>query len=91
MEPIPDEWVYKLFECMQGFYGERWTRQFKNSYHRDIIWLMWKNGLVGLNYDQIKNALISYKEEAKAPFGRPPSVVRFYHRASDIRPSAQWR
>jgi hypothetical protein len=78
MESIPMEWIDKLFNCMEQFYGKRWSQLFNKlnpeTYHK----IMWKNGLVGLNYEQIKNALLLCKRSALHPWTSPPHVMEFW-------------
>ncbi len=88
MEPILDEWIDRLFGCMDEFYGERWSKTFKNDSHKDFHKTIWKNGLSGLKYDQIKRTLYYYRGQAKKESSFPPLVTEFYHYASDVPPSA---
>ena len=81
MEPIPMEWVEKLFSCMEMFYGERWTDSFDKAYSEDIAKAIWKSGLCGLTYEQIKFQLQRLKVQSKDPFARPPLVTEFYRYA----------
>lgn len=89
MEPIPDEWIDRLFGCMHEFYGDRWTKLYKNAYQISLYKTIWKNGLHGLSYDQIKGALRYYRRLSH--YNKqflPPLVTEFYHYASDVLPSA---
>lgn len=88
MQPIPDDWIERLFGLMEEFYGVRWTRQFKTSHSVSLFKTIWKSGLHGLNYDQIKGALYHYRRESKKISSLPPIVTEFYQYASDVLPSA---
>jgi hypothetical protein len=81
MEPIPMEWVDKLFNCMTSFYGERWTRNFSKINSEDIQKVIWKNGLIGLTYEDIKNTLILCKRSALDQHVNPPHVMEFFQYA----------
>ncbi len=78
MNEIPMEWVDKLFNCMAEFYGERWTRYFDKPHLESFYKTMWKNGLVGLDYNQIKNALVLCKRSALDARNKPPHVMEFF-------------
>lgn len=88
MEPIPDEWIERLFGCMSEFYGHRWNELYKTDYQRSLYKCIWKNGLHGLDYHQIKRALQFFRRHAQRESCLPPLVTEFYHYASDVRPSA---
>jgi hypothetical protein len=81
MNPIPDEWIDKLFTCMQEFYGNRWESVFIRKNDQKFYKTMWKNGLAGLEYDQIKDALRLYKQYAKDEHAKAPRVTDFYQTA----------
>lgn len=81
IEPIPMEWVDNLFVCMEQFYGERWLRYYDHPYKKDAYKTMWKNGLHGLTYDQIKRQLKRYKKVAENKKELPPIVTEFYRYA----------
>lgn len=78
MEAIPQEWVDKLFVCMEEFYGDRWKQSFNKPHMESTYKMMWKNGLCGLNYDQIKYQLQRCKRHSKDSFARPPLVTEFF-------------
>jgi len=82
MKGIPQEWIDRLFDCMALFYGKRWTSQFQNAYHKELHKTIWKSGLIGLNYDQIKKELYYRRKEALKTSIFPPRVVEFYDHAS---------
>ena len=81
MEPIPTEWVDKLFNCMGEFYGNRWHQKFKKPNEQEMDKTVWKNGLVGLTYDEIKAALVLCKKSARDPREKPPHVMEFFRYA----------
>jgi hypothetical protein len=78
IEPIPQDWVDKLFNCMSEFYGERWTASFNKPHMESFYKTMWRNGLTGLTYDQIKYQLQRCKRHAMNPTVQPPIVTEFY-------------
>lgn len=81
MEKIPDEWIDKLFTCMHEFYGDRWVRYVYDPKIEASLKLMWKNGLYGLTYDQIKAALKLCKRQAEDLTAIPPHVMEFFRYA----------
>jgi hypothetical protein len=78
MDAIPNEWIDKLFVCMHQFYGDRWDKQFDKKNLDKFYKTMWKNGLHGLNYDQIKEQLKKCKKHSEHPTTIPPIVTEFY-------------
>jgi hypothetical protein len=78
---IPDEWIDKLFNCMTMFYGERWNKVLGEpsiaAHQRKI----WKNGLRGLSYDEIKAALVLCKEHGAYKMALPPNLMEFWRYA----------
>lgn len=81
MEAIPEEWIDKLFICMEEFYGERWAKWLESNYALEMYKTIWKNGLCGLNYEQIKKQLQRCKRYAKDPKTLPPHVMEFFREA----------
>lgn len=69
------EWVEKLFNCMEMFYGERWKSK------SDLAKTVWQSALQGLSYDEIRNALVIYKRESRNKRYQPPDVFQFFKRA----------
>lgn len=78
MNPIPEEWIDKLFLCMTQFFGDRWYDQFKRKNDEKFYKEIWKNGLCGLSYDEIKNTLLKYKKFAENGNCIPPYVTEFF-------------
>lgn len=79
MKEIPTEWIDKLFNCMEQFYGDRWKCQFnKRTSPENMYKAQWKSGMIGLSYDEIKNALLLCKRSAETSSSFPPHVVEFY-------------
>lgn len=76
-------WIDKLFTCMEQFYGERWTKQFQKKTHAESFTkTQWKSALTGLSYEEIKQALVFYKWEAKnKPHLHAPHQLEFFHTA----------
>lgn len=85
MSDLPENWIDKIFELMQEFYGERWKNQFKKPVEIEIFKTMWFNGLNGLTYDQIRHGLAVSKKYASSSYSKPPSVVIFYHYCIGLR------
>lgn len=75
--PIPMDWIDKLFLCMEQFYGERWSNQFW-MLKQDFAKKMWKSGLEGLNYDEIKATLQILRRHAQDPNNKPPHQMEFF-------------
>lgn len=91
MTIIPDEWIDKLFLAMDTFYGKRWEISLGNSFMKEASKTIWKNGLCGLDYRQIKNALILCKRHAKDPNVFPPHVMQFFRYAkSESQPDISY-
>lgn len=89
---IPDEWVDKLFNCMELFYGERWTRAFKGKHVEKFYKAIWKSGLYGLSHDQIKRGLGYCKKMAETSHTMPPHVLEFHRYAKGIStPSIEYK
>lgn len=84
MEAVPIEWIDKLFSCMSEFYGERWERLFNKPHLESMYKTIWKNGLYGLNYEQIKHALVLCKKVSVNPSSLPPHVTEFYQWARRV-------
>lgn len=81
MTEIPMEWIDKLFNCMQLFYGERWDEIINYHNRKDQLKMVWKNGLQGLCYEQIKDVLIHCKRHSQDKSAIPPHVMEFFHYA----------
>ena len=76
--PIPMDWIDKLFQCMEQFYGYRWTKQFEKPLSEDFNKKMWKSGLEGLNYNEIKATLQVLRRHALDPNNKPPHQMEFF-------------
>ena len=81
---IPMEWVEKLFNCMSQFYGDRWDKYFVKPDVKEMAKIVWKNGLSGLTYDQIKFALLLCKRAALNKSEKAPHVIEFFHYAKGV-------
>lgn len=80
----PDmEWIDKLFNCMQEFYGERWTRQFNKTMPDSLYKTVWQSALQGCDYNEIRGALVLLKQAAKNPSSIPPHQLEFYRFAKN--------
>ena len=92
MSLIPMEWVTRLFDRMGEFYGERWTNGFLKPHTEDFSKAVWRNGLTGLNADQIKNGLVLCKRHALDPNAHPPHVMEFFRFAKgDAQPDIDYK
>jgi len=83
MEPIPDDWIDRLFGCMSEFYGGRWNDLYKTTLLQALHKKIWKNGLHGLSYEQIKDTLRYYRRHAAQKHNLPPLVTEFHHFAKE--------
>ena len=79
MSDLPKNWVDKIFDCLSQFYGDRWNNQFHIPDQIDLYKIMWKNGLDGLSYDQLRHGLAVSKKYSSYSYSKPPNVVKFYH------------
>lgn len=78
MRELPENWIDKLFDLLKQYYGDRWSKQFNSDFQIDLVKTIWKNGLGGLSYDQIRHGLAVSKKYAYSSI-KPPTVVLFYH------------
>lgn len=83
MEKIPKEWVDRLFELMTEYFQERWTDQFKGR-DLDSYKLLWQNGLMGLNKEEIKSGLFVARSIARTN-ELPLTVIDFFHYSKGIK------
>jgi hypothetical protein len=81
MEAIPPDWIDKIFNCLAEWYGDRWTRLIKKPHEESYLKTIWLNGLHGLTYDEIKNALRLCRRHAENKTMPPPHVLEFYRYA----------
>jgi hypothetical protein len=78
LEMPPREWIDKIFNCLELFYGERWTRQFDRWMPQHILKSIWQSSLTGCTYDEIKRALILLKRSATDSLSSPPHNLEFF-------------
>lgn len=83
-ESIPEEWIDKLFNCLSQFYGERWNRYFEKPNILSMYKAIWRNALTGLNYEQIKQALVIFKRRSADQREFPPHMMEFYRVAKNV-------
>jgi hypothetical protein len=84
MEDIPVEWVAKIFTIFSDWFADKWTDDFKKPHYLDICTNIWKNGMLGLSYEDVRHGLKICKQMAKN--GQlPPTVIEFYHYSKGIR------
>lgn len=81
MQPIPMDWIEKLFNCMAQFYGERWVKPIEKPHMQDFYKTIWQSGLSGLTYEQIKAQLVKCKKHAEDSCVSPLTVMEFYQHA----------
>src|ERR1700676_3233817 len=84
MQPIPMDWIDKLFNCMTQFYGERWTKPIEKAHMESFYKTIWQNGLSGLTYEQIKAQLVKCKKHAEDNSAMPLTVMEFYQYAKNL-------
>jgi len=83
MEKIPKEWLDKLFGLMAEYFEDRWTDQYKEPMLESYK-LLWQNGLMGLEKEDIKHGL--YVARSMAREGQlPPNVIEFFHYSKRLR------
>jgi len=85
MDDLPENWVDKIFELMNKFYGERWQKQFKSAFEIDLYKTVWFNGLNTLTHAQIKHGLAISKKYSEFSRNKPPHIVVFFHFCVGIR------
>lgn len=84
MDAIPIEWVNKLFNCLELFYGERFKKQFCKSIPLDLYKTIWQSGLVGCSHEEIKSALVILKRMAESKYRECPNHLEFYRIAKKL-------
>ena len=77
MDEIPKEWIDKIFNCMNLWFGERWEKQI-GKIPEDLIKNVWQSGLQGLTYEQIKRALVLLKRQSENSWAIPPHIMEFF-------------
>ncbi|HEX4373880.1 MAG TPA: hypothetical protein VHZ50_11310 [Puia sp.] len=78
------EWIDKIFDLMQDFFEEEWSKSFKYKEDMSISKTVWQNGLLGLTKDEIKQALLISRNLARNKQS-PPNVIEFYHYGKGLR------
>ena len=84
MEAIPQEWVDKIFTALAEWYGDRWTKHLVKPHAESYLKTIWRNGLTGLTYDEIKQGLILCKRHAQNAGTIPPHILEFFRYARGI-------
>ncbi len=84
MEQLPENWIEKIFDLLQEFYGERWASIFRNDLDIVLTKKMWFNGLNGLSYKEIKHGLAVAKKYSSNKFCNPPNLIKFYYFSKKI-------
>jgi hypothetical protein len=83
MEAMTLDWVEKIFGILEDWFGDKWTEVFSPPGRKSIAIIIWQNGLAGLTYDEVRNALRKCKELAK--YNQiPPTNIEFWHYAKNI-------
>ena len=81
MTIIPMDWVDKIFETLERFYEDRWSKNFQRPDSEQQEKTIWRNGLVGLTQTEIRNALVLCRRHAVHPTASIPHVMEFYRYA----------
>lgn len=84
MSEIPEEWIDKIFAYMEEFFQEKWTMQFEHPHQLNFKKSQWKNGLVGLDKEEVKKGLKVCRYMGKNNH-YPPNVIEFYYYSKDIK------
>lgn len=84
MSKLPTDWLHRIFELMNDFYGERWSNNLKDHQVLMIYQEIWFNSLRYLSYEQIKNGLKKAKYLSQIRVANPPNHIEFYHLCVDI-------
>lgn len=79
MEKPPREWIDKVFTCLSMFYVKRFTGKFDRWCTQDMAKSVWQSALTGLSYEQIRNALVYFRQKAQSPYNDPPDHLEFFH------------
>jgi hypothetical protein len=80
MDGIQTEWIEKIFNCMESFYGDRWMKGQSES-EKTINRTIWSTALHGCSYDEIKSALVLCKRHAQDKSEPPPHQLEFWRYA----------
>lgn len=78
MDKPPMEWIDKLFNCMNEFYGERWTKAFTKKDYESLGKTVWQSALQGLSYEEIRNTLVYLKRHSNGAYSTPPNHLEFF-------------
>ena len=81
------EWVEKIFNCMELFYGDRWSKLYQEPGKKEFYVMIWHSGLTGLTYEQIKSALILCKKDSSIRGRAPPHAMEFFRMAKESKQS----
>ena len=79
MSQLPTDWLKKLFDLMNEFYGERWSGKLKDDQIRNLYETIWHNSLKYLSYEQVKEGLTKCKDLSRIKFSKHPNNIQFYH------------
>jgi hypothetical protein len=79
MNNLPTDWIDKIFNCMEKFYGEKWSNLFVKKFSLEFEKKIWFNGLNRLSYEQIKHGFVICKKKSLIKDSTPPSVIKFYY------------
>lgn len=84
MEKIPMEWVDKIFNCLNQFYGAKWVIQFDKFYPESLAKTAWQAALQGATYDEIRYALVLLKQNSTLKESTIPNYLEFYRYAKRL-------
>lgn len=71
MEKPPMDWIDKIFDILQSFFGDSWTSQYKDDHVKNLLKGQWQSALTGLSREQIKTGLNFSKSMAFGGQNRP--------------------
>jgi hypothetical protein len=86
MEKPKMEWIDNIFNCLEIFYGKRWSKQFDQFMPIDLAKTVWQSALCGCTYDEIRNVLVLLKQAAKSASSEPPHYLEFYRYTKGAKP-----
>ena len=75
------EWIDRIFNCMELFYGERWAKQFDHLMTVPLAKTLWQSALTGCKYDEIRSTLVLLKRAAQGHNSVAPNYLEFFRYA----------
>ena len=77
MEKPPMDWIDKVFDILESFFGDSWRKQYKNDHVKNLLKGQWQSALTGLSREQIRTGLNFCKSMAFAG-QKPPHGTEFF-------------